>query len=74
MPDFDEFDDITCMAIEITYHKFLRRKKDSQSRYLRINDTQTLDFKQMGIYDSIKKLGDGTTSSSKNYSLGVKVA
>lgn len=28
----------------------------------------------MGIYDSIKKLGDGSTSTSKNYSLGCKVA
>lgn len=45
MPEYEEFDDITSMIIEIYYQKFLRRKKDNQCKFLRINKTQTIDFK-----------------------------
>lgn len=56
------------MSIEIQYQKFLKRKKDSNHRYLKLNQNQTIDFKQMGILEN--KKGDG--SASKSYNFGSK--
>jgi hypothetical protein len=49
LPEYEEFDDITCMTIEIQYQKWLKRKKDGSSRYLKLSETETIDFKSMEL-------------------------
>ena len=61
------------MTIEIQYQKFIRRKKDSSFRYLKLSEFQTIDFKQMLLMKQSLKEGDGSRSG-KTPSFGVKTA